>query len=84
MTAPNKGVGNFKKYIYIKCKFSESFFEKIEKKNVLSRKLQKIEQSNLKARFANTKNTLTAPLYKEGGFIFDSNLKRNLTSLKVF
>ena len=54
---------NFKKF-----KFSENF-EKITK-NVISRKLQKIEESYLEARFATFDSTLTVPNYRFVNFRF--------------
>ena len=67
LTVPNYSVGNFR--IKKKFKFSEKIFEKITK-TVISRKVQRIEQSYLEARFAIFKITLKGPNYRVGNFKF--------------
>ena len=69
LTETNFRVGNFR---FKKKNYNLNFlkiFEKITKK-VISRKLQRIEQSNLEARFAILDNTLTVPNYRVGNFRF--------------
>ena len=68
-TGPNYRVGNFR---FLKTINNLSFLKNFEKitKNVISRKLQRIEQSCLAARFAITESTLTGPNYRVGNFRF--------------
>ena len=68
-TGPNYRVGNFR---FLKTNTNLSFLKNFEKitKNVISRKLQRIEQSYLAARFAITESTLTGPNYRVGNFRF--------------
>ena len=63
MTVPNYRVGNF---ILKKKNKNLSFLKIFEKitKNVISRKLRRIEQSYLEARFAIFGSTLTGPNYR--------------------
>ena len=83
LTVTNYRVGNFR---YLKndnnISFLKKIFEKITK-NVISRKLQRIEQSYLEARFTIFESTLTGPNYRVGNFRF-SKTKNNLSFLKIF
>ena len=69
-TGPNYRVGNFR---FLKTDNNLSFQKNFEKitKNVISRKLQRIEQSYLEARFATFEITLTGPNYMVGNFRFN-------------
>ena len=69
LTGRNYRVGNFR---FLKKKINSSFLKNFEKitKNVISRKLQRIEQSYLEARFAIVVITLTGPKYRVGKFRF--------------
>ena len=62
-TGPNYRVENFR---FLKTNNNLSFLKNFEKitKNVISRKLQRIEQSNLEARFAMFESTPTGPNYR--------------------
>ena len=66
---PNYRVGNFR---FLKTNNILSFQKNFEKiiKNVISRKLQRIEQSYLEARFAIFEITLTGPNYRVENFSF--------------
>ena len=68
-TGPNYSVGNFR---FLKKRTNSSFLKNFEKiaKNVISRKLQRIEQSYLEARFAIFESTPTGPNYRVGNFRF--------------
>ena len=81
LTRPNYRVGNFR---FLKNRINSSFLKNFEKiaKNVISRKLQRLEQWYLEARFAVLERTLTGPNYRVGNFRF---LNRNNSSfLKNF
>ena len=69
LTGTNYRVGNFR---FLKNNYILNFLKIFEKitKNVISRKLQRIEQSNLEARFAILDSTLTVPNYRVGNFRF--------------
>ena len=69
LTGPNNRVGNFR---FLKTNKNLSFQKNFEKitKNVISRKLQRIEHSYLEARFAIFEITLTGPNYRVGNFRF--------------
>ena len=56
-------------------------FEKITK-NVISRKLQRFEQSHLEARLATPWSTLTIPNYRVGTSKFEKKITLNF--LKIF
>ena len=79
---PNYRVGNFR---FLKTNNNSSFLKIFEKiaKNVISRKLQKIEQSYLKARFATFESTPAGPNYRVGNFTF-LKTNNNLSFLKNF
>ena len=68
LTGPSYRVGNFRFLKNNNLSFLK-FFEKITK-NVISRKLQRIEQSYLEARFAIFESTPTGPNYRVGNFRF--------------
>ena len=83
LTGPNYRVGNFR---FLKNNNNLRFlniFEKKSQKNVISRKLQRIEQPYLEARFAIFESTLTGPNYRVGNFRFLKN-NSNLSFLKIF
>ena len=64
LTGPNYRVGNFR---FLKNRNNSSFLKNFEvAKNVISQKLQKIEQSYLEARFAIFVSTPTGPKYRLG------------------
>ena len=69
LTVPNYRVGNFR---FSKNHNNLSFLKIFEKitKNVISRKLPRIELSYLEARFAIFENNLTGPNYRVGNFRF--------------
>ena len=69
LTGPNYRVGNFR---FLKSNNNLNFLKNFEKitKNVISRKLQRIELSYLEARFAILESTLTGPNYRVGNFRF--------------
>ena len=69
LTGPNYRVGNFR---FLKTINILSFLKNFEKitKNVISQKLQRIEQSYLEARFAISESTPTGPNYRVGNFRF--------------
>ena len=82
LTGPNYRVGNFR---FLKNNNNLRFlniFEKKSQKNVISRKLQRIEQPYLEARFAIFESTLTGPNYRVGNFRFLKN-NSNLSFLKI-
>ena len=56
---------------------------KKSQKNIISRKLQRVEQSYLEARFAILDSTLTVPNYRVGNFMF-CKLFCCLKFLKIF
>ena len=63
-TVPSYRIGKFR---FLKIDNSLRFlkiFEKTLKKNIISRKLQRTEQSYLEARFAIFESTLTGPNYR--------------------
>ena len=68
-TGPNYRVGNFR---FLKTKINLSFLKNFDKitKNVISRKLQRIEQSYLETRSAIFEITLTGPSYRVENFRF--------------
>ena len=82
LTGPNHRVGNFR---ILKNNNNISFLKSFEKitKNVISRKLQRIEQSYLEARFAIFESTLTGPNYMVGNFRF-LKTDNNLSFLRIF
>ena len=82
LTGPNYRVGNFR---FLKTNNNLSFLKNFEKitKNVISRKLQRIEQSYLETRFAILESTLTGPNYRVGNFRF-LKTNNNLSFLKNF
>ena len=81
-TGPNYRFGNFR---FLKNNKRLSFLKNFEKitKNVISRKLQRNEQSYLEARSAIIEITLTGSSYRFGNFRFLKNNKR-LSFLKNF
>ena len=86
LTAPNYRVRNFKIWRRKnKFKFSENFLKKITK-NVISGKLQRLEQSQLEARFATLENLrpLWQPQAKRLGNSNIEEIKLNLSFLKTF
>ena len=82
LTRPNYSVGNFR---FLKNNHNLRFLKIFEKitKNVISQKLQRFEQSYLKANFAILESTLTRPNYSVGNFRFLKN-NHNLRFLKIF
>ena len=82
LTGPNYRVGNFR---FLKTNNNLSFLKPFEKttKNVISRKLQRIEQSYLVARFAIFESTLAGSNYRVGNFRF-LKTNNNLSFLKTF
>ena len=75
LTGPKYSVGNFR---FLKTNNNSSFLKIFENitKNIISRKLQKIEQSYLEPRFAIFEITLTGPNHRVGNFRFcDKELK---------
>ena len=82
LTGRNYRVGNFR---FSKNHNNLSFLKIFEKitKNVIYRKLQGFEHSQLKARFAILDSTLTVPNYRVGNFRFIKN-HNNLSFLKFF
>ena len=79
---PNYRVGNFR---FLKTNKMLSFLKNFEKitKNVISRKLQRIEQSYLEARSAIFEITLTVSSYRVWNFRFCEK-KINISFLKFF
>ena len=77
----NYWIGIFR---FLKINHNFSFLKTFEKitKNVISRKLQRIEQSYLEARFAILEITLTGPNYRAG--ISDFTEKKLISFLKFF
>ena len=69
LTRPNYKVGNFRCLKNISNLSFLKYYEKITK-NVISRKLQKIEHSYLEARVAILEITLTGPNNRVGNFRF--------------
>ena len=67
-TVPSYKIGNFR-FLKINILRFLKIFEKITK-NVTFRKLPKIEQSNLEARFAIFESFPTVPSYRIGNFRF--------------
>ena len=82
LAGPNHRVGNF---IFLRNNNNLSFLKNFEKitKNVISRKLQKIEQSYLETRFATFESCLTGPNYRVGDIRFLKTYN-NLSFLKTF
>ena len=68
-TAANYRVEYFKFWKKNKYKFSENFFEK-NTENVISQKLQGLEQSYFETKFATPGKTLTEPHYRDENFKF--------------
>ena len=66
LTGPNFSAGNFR----LKKNYNNLSFLKKSQKNVISQKLQRIEQSYSEARFAIFESTLTGPNYGAGNFRF--------------
>ena len=82
LTGPNYRVGNFR---FFKTNNNLIFLKTFEKiaKNVISRKLQRIAQSYLVARFAIFESTLTGSNYRVENFRF-LKTNNNLSFLKTF
>ena len=82
LTVPNYRVEKFR---FFKKIIILNFLKIIGKitKNVISRKLQRVEQSYFEARFAIFESTLTGPNYKVGNFRFCEK-KININFLKIF
>ena len=81
-TVPSYKIGNFR---FLKINNILRFLKFFEKttKNVTFRKLPKIEQSNLEARFAIFESFPTVPSYRIGKFRF-LKINNSLRFLKIF